>query len=434
MIAFATLFLGLVFGVVSVELEVAAGVDSAKLYLDGREAATVRAAWQTRLDLGPALSPHELVAVALDPAGREVGRARQWINRPRAVAEASFVLEPGAGGKGRIARLTWQCLTNETPRSVTVTFDGRPLAAPDPRRIELPPHAPEQLHFLRAVVEFDGKVSAVADATFGGTRKAEALSELTALPVALEIGKKLPPVPELGEWFARRGEPLTVAAVEEGPARVVFLLAGPALAELGRIETGRGRPRPREVVEVGRWDGALDRQHLFNFVWRVPELRVRSKEAVYTYTGSEDFRARDSGVLWSATHLGRSGPAGQERIAEALATAGLAAAERDRRRAVVLLVGPEAADAGALPPEEAVLFLQRLGVPLLVWSVTAERPSPVAARFGPVADASTLWRFESAVASLSKLLDRQRIVWVEGTFLPHEIEPAAKASGITAAR
>ena len=67
MIAFATLFLGLVFGVVSVELEVAAGVDSAKLYLDGREAATVRAAWQTRLDLGPALSPHELVAVALEP-------------------------------------------------------------------------------------------------------------------------------------------------------------------------------------------------------------------------------------------------------------------------------------------------------------------------------------------------------------------------------
>lgn len=429
MIGFATLFLGLVFGVVSVELDVAAGVHSVNLLLDGSEVAALRPPWQARIDLGAALSPHELVAVAFDSKGRELDRARQWINRPRAVAEAGFVLEPGTEGRGRVARLRWMCVAKETPRSITFAFDGKPIAVSDPRRIELPPQTTAGLHFLRAELDFGGGVSAVADAVFGGERKAETLSELTALSGELEKGAKLPPVEAMEGWFTRRGEAVNVAAVEEGPGRVVFVLAGGALDEVARMEAGRGRPRPREVVEVGRWDGELGRDHRFRFVWTCPEESIRSRDAVSSYPGTEDFTWRDGGVLWVAGHLTSSPPAGRERIAEAVATAGLTASERDLRRAVVLLVGSEPSDDSALAAEEAARFLQRLGVPFLVWSV-ALQASPVASRFGCVVDASTLGKFEKAIGSLTKLLDRQRTVWVVGSFLPHEIEPTPRAFGL----
>jgi hypothetical protein len=429
-IAFATFFLGLVFGVVNVELDVAHGVRSARLLLDGREVAALEAPWRARVDLGQALSPHELVAVAFDANGREVGRSRQWVNRPRAAAEAAFVLEPGRGGKGRIARLSWMCaVADETPRSVAVTFDGRELAVPDPRRIELPAHAPEQVHFLRAVVDCGGDVPAVADATFGGSRNAETLSELTAVPVELERGRKLPPVEAMDGWFARRGRPLTVAAVDEGPARVVFVLAGKAREELARMEKGRGRPGPREP-ERGLWDGALRRGQRFLFLWSGAEQVVRSKEALNFFPQTPELTWKDGGVLWLGANLERNAPAGTERIPRAVAVAGLTAAAREERRAVVLLVGPEASDESSLSAEDAVRFLQRLHVPFAVWSV-AEQASPVAARFGAVLDASSRSRFESATKALSKRIDRQRIVWVEGSFLPHEVETTARASGVT---
>lgn len=428
MITFVTLFLGLVLGVVNVELDVAHGVRNVKLLLDGKEVATLHAPWRTQVDLGPALSPHELVAVALDETGREVGRRRQWINRPRATAEAGFVLEPGAGGTGRIARLSWMSVARETPSSITVTFDGRALVVSDPQRIELPAHVPEQVHFLRAVVDFGGDVSAVADVTFGGSRKAETFSEMTAVPVELERGQELPPAEAMVGWFAHRGEPLTVAAVDEGFARVVFVLAGRALPELERMEAGRGRPGPREV-EIGRWDGALGRKQRFRFLWTDPEQEVRSKDALSFYTLTPEMTWRDGGVLGVAPHLTRDKPAGPERIARGVAVAGLAASGREQRRAVVLLVGPDPSDEPSLPAEEAAHFLRRLQVPFFVWSV-AEQASPVASRFGAVVDASTRPRFESATSALSKLLDRQRIVWVVGSLLPHEIGLTARASGL----
>jgi hypothetical protein len=427
-ITFVTLFLGLVFGVVNVELDAARGVQSVKLLLDGKEVATLVEPWRTQVDLGPALSPHELVAVALDASGREVDRERQWVNRPRALAEAGFVLEPGTGGVGRIARLTWMSVAQETPTSIAVMFDGRKLVVSDPQRIELPAHVPEQVHFLRAVVDFGGDISAIADVSLGGARQAETLSEMTAIPVELESGKRLPPVEVMAGWLTHRGVPLTVAAVDEGPARVVFVLAGRAQAEIERMEKGRGRPGPREF-DIGRWDGALRRDQTFTFLWTDPEQEVRSKDALNFFPQTPEVTWRDGGVLGAGVHLSREGPAGPERVAQAVAVAGLAAAGREQRRAVVLLVGRDPSDESSLPAEEAARFLQRLHVPFLVWSV-AEQASPVASRFGVVVDASTRSRFESATGSLSKLLDRQRIVWVVGSFLPHEVELAAGASGV----
>ena len=62
--------------------------------------------------------------------------------------------------------------------------------------------------------------------------------------------------------------------------------------------------------------------------------------------------------------FGRKG----QRLADAVAVAGLAAVEEERRRAVVLVLGPDAEDGSLLSPAEATAFLAQLRVPLRVWS------------------------------------------------------------------
>ena len=85
MIAFLTLFLGLVTGVQPVEFTVTdPQVVRMELRLDGRTIGVLqRSPWQLNCDFGPALVPHELVAVGFNSAGVPVGRAQQWINMPR---------------------------------------------------------------------------------------------------------------------------------------------------------------------------------------------------------------------------------------------------------------------------------------------------------------------------------------------------------------
>jgi hypothetical protein len=143
MISFASLFIGLVLGIVDVQLLVGGGVDRVELFLDGRPVVELREPFETSLDLGCEPAPHELVAVAYDAHGKELDRARQWINRPRAAAEASLVLEEGRGGRGRVAHLTWRALVGEVPDAVAVSFDGLPIAVGDPSRIELPVFEPD---------------------------------------------------------------------------------------------------------------------------------------------------------------------------------------------------------------------------------------------------------------------------------------------------
>lgn len=70
-----------------------------RVELDGAQTGRIEGPpWITKVDLGAALRPHELVARALDAHGREIARASQWLNLPRPHAEAEIVLEHGADG------------------------------------------------------------------------------------------------------------------------------------------------------------------------------------------------------------------------------------------------------------------------------------------------------------------------------------------------
>lgn len=425
MLSFASLFVGLVFGIVPVKLVATAPVARVELFLDGERVAELREPFETRLDLGCEPAPHELVAVGYDERGRKVDRVRQWVNRPRPPAEATLVLEPGAGGEGRLARLSWRCLTGETPRSVSVTLDDVPVAVQDPSAIPLPVHDPSRVHALRAVLDFGRGVVATAEAIFGGPRRSEAFTEMTAVAVEAPTNAGLPPAPDLTGWFESRGEPLEVAAVEEGPLEVVVVCEGSALAPLRKVFRYR-----TEAFTPRLPDGAAVR-----YLWPVPSLVPQSAMTSNLYPITRPLGPDDGSLSWIATRR-LDWPAwrsGQQRVSDALAVAALAAADGERRRAVVLLLGPEAEDASLLAPTEATAFLGHLRVPLAVWTVGAKAP-PKTTPWGSATPIATARQFDAAVAALFDRLARQRIVWVEGTHRPQDVEAGVVAGEVRVAR
>lgn len=425
MVSFTTLLLGLVFGHVHVSLAVSADVAWVDLLLDGSRVARVEAPWTASLDLGRPPAPHELVAVAFDAGGRERARARQWVNRPRPAAEAAFALDRDNAGRYRTARLTWLCLTSERPTSIAVTFDGRPVAAPDPSRIEIPPHAPEQVHFLRAELRFDGDVAATAEIAFGGRRKDDAMKELTAVPVILERGASIPEAETLEGWFFAGEAALPVVAIEEGAKEVVFVCDVVAQRFMGRPQLSRGDSR----------DGSLASDANFRFLSTEPRSALHSGILARVYPISRPV----AGIRIRAaarSFFGRPElPSGPQRIADALATAAIAAADGERRRAVVLVLGSSGKDESDLAEEEAKAFLASLRVPLHVWQTSPSAAK--AARVWQEEDRRRVWSqqdFASALAALDESLERQRIVWVEGAHLPQAIRLGPSARGIRLAR
>ena len=421
MISFVSLFVGFVLGVVPVRLAATPGVDHVDLHLDGVRVAELRAPFAAPLDLGCEPSPHELVALAYDAQGRRLQRVRQWINRPGPLAEASLSFDAGH----RVASLTWRCLTAEVPRAIAVTFDGRPIPVENPERIDLPSHDPGQVHSLKAVLEFGNDVGASAEAVFGGPRHSVAVTEMTAVAVDLDEGTTLPAPEEMNRWFVREGAPLEVTGVEEGPLEVVLVCEGSALAPLGWTffsdQRGSARGLPADLG--------------FRFLWPVGRMRAQSALVSNLYPATRRFTPGDGGVRWVAVkrlEWPPFSPKGQ-RIADAVVVAGLKAAEQEHRRAVVLLLGPAASDGSLLTPAEAGAFLGKLNVPLAVWSI-GRTPSPEAPRWPGVTRIDTARHFEQAVSGLVARLERQRIVWVAGSFLPQTVAVGPAAAGVRLAR
>ncbi len=425
MLSFASLFVGLVFGIVPVTVVATAPVVRVELYLDGERVADLGKPFEARLDLGCEPAPHELVAVGYDDRGRQVDRIRQWINRPRPPAEATLLLEPGSGGKERFAKLSWRCLTEENPRSMTVTLDDVPLPAEDPAAIALPPHDPSKVHSLKAVLDFGGGVVATTETIFGGPRRTEAFTEMTAAAVELPGGGGLPAASDLTGWFESRGRPLEVAAVEEGPREVVVLCEGSALASLQKLFRYR----------TTAFEPSLPEDAVLRYVWPVAQSATQSAMRTNVYPITRPLGPGDGSLSWIATRR-LDWPAwrpGEQRISDALAVAALAAADGERRRAVVLLLGPEAADASLLSPVETTAFLGHLRVPLVVWAVGA-KSAPKATPWGDATPITTARQFDAAVAALFEKLARQRIVWVEGTHLPQDVQAGALAGEVRMAR
>jgi len=121
-IAFASLFLGLMVGVRPVTVIVGDTVASVAMELDGRETGKItQAPWTLNVDFGSEFTPHELVARGYDDKGNEIALARQWINLPRPPAEVQVVVERDPQGKATAARLTWESVVGAKPEGISVT-------------------------------------------------------------------------------------------------------------------------------------------------------------------------------------------------------------------------------------------------------------------------------------------------------------------------
>ena len=442
MIEFATLFLGLILGPQQVEMLAHDKVAAIEIFLDHQTVGYLnQPPWRLTVDFGSELAPHVLEAVAFGSSGSEIDRTDQWINVSIRQTEVSVLVERRPTGDGMQARVAWEAVTEQLePESVDIELDGEPLEVADPTRFDLPFVDLEQTHILRVELLFAGNLEAGAEAVFGGSQTDRVATELTGVPILLEKRKSVPPVSQMQSWFSASGEPLKVRAVDEGRADIIVV------RDLATIETLRQQAATGSIIgsrntyrlpagaavsmgiETSR-DALLKKDHELRFVMPAAHQVERQEYRYQLFPPSQRFSRQDGSLSWLlASIIPRTADPQRQRLADAVAAAGMAAARSGRRRIVLLIVGSEPVENSQLTPSATRGFLQRLRVPVVVWTPAAQAEKE--GSWGPTVDISNRQRLVSAYKALSKQLDRQRIVWLEGLHLPQTISLTPKAEGI----
>ena len=307
--------------------------------------------------------------------------------------------------------------------------------------MSLPSYDPSSGHVLSVELRFENAVLARTDAVFGGRWGGEISAALTAVPVRVRRGRT--PSPETLHGRLLTGgdtpAPLSVVAVEEGPAEVLIvrdLGAKDALAELGKERQGAGMSfrggrssvqggSPSFDSQADRFETALGKEDQIRFLWPVPRSFAGDGIPSELFDMSQAFSRADGGLHWMLTSVAGRQPPGKQRLADAVAVAGLQLLAGNHRRAVVLVVCGEPEDASRYDPATVRRYLESIRVPLFVWVVEkGGASSPALAAWGKLEDVSTASKLRSAVGRLRGELEAQRIVWVEGTHLPGSIRLA----------
>ncbi len=424
MVEFVSIFLGLVVGVQPIHVNVSTDVTTVEIQLDGELVGTLEGKpWMLHHDFGQKLVPRELLAIARDATGLEVDRARQWLNVPVAPVEARFAVE--GRGAAATASLSWQTLDFEAPEEVNVFFDGEPLEAADLEHIELPRHDPKEPHFLRAEVVFSQYVQTHAEHVFGGVYGEKVDAELTSLPVVLE-GRRLPKPKAMQGWFTKQGQAVSVLAIERGPIDLIVLREKSERNINGLLTLSRNRGlRAGAQVPIPAGLAPGDRLRFMHPVVQ----RIQLQKLFVDRMPMSKNKAHLGPMFNSLTGVffkGMDEPLERQRLADAVAVAGLTAAGGQRRRAVLLLRSGGTVDESRLSVEAVRGYLRILGVPLIVW--TPDRDA--APRWGEELDVSSLRKLGRAIDGFREAIDAQAIVWLQGGHLPGEIELSASARGV----
>jgi hypothetical protein len=414
-------------------------VASVQIALDGTVVGTLRApSWSADVNLGPDLTPHELVANALGSDGRQVASCRQWLNLPRPPAEVEVLLERGMDGRATAARLSWQVVTGQQPKSVEVRLNGKRLEVSAEQRVDLPAYDAAEPQLFSVELEFDNDVKSRKDVVLGGASGSEAGSELTSIPIRRKSGEKEPTASALQGRFLRKGGKLSVAAVETGPA-ILWIVRDSSAVEAALHLGQRGRETfTSRWGSTGRGPGGdlnltMEAGDRLRYLWPRPVAVTGTALPTELFPTSRTFLAERVGLRWLLTSVHNPAPENAgARFADAVAVAGLNAYAGFQRRAVLLLLGQADVDGSQHAPEAVRRYLSRLHVPLFVWSLGT--PSRAAAAWGEVQDVSTALGMIQAFAALRQELASQRIVWVEGRLLPQEIELATEGESIEVVR
>jgi hypothetical protein len=442
MISFLTLFLGLIAGEHVVEVSVTGPVAAVVFELDGTRVARIESPpWKTTVDFGKELAPHEVVAHAFDEGGHEMGQARQMVNLPRQPAEIEVLLEKNALGSARRATLVLDSLVGSRPASVAVTFDGHTLPMPvGAVSVDLPVYDSETTHLLSVTARFPNSLQSRRDLVVGGGASGEAKSALTALPVRLKSAEP-PTTATLSRSFVKDGQPLAPVAVEHGAAQLLIvrdLSADEAMSRLGSgaktlFDAARLGTSPIYDPEAMRQQMRLDDDDRVRFIW--PKAATSAaKTPTELFENSHDFSSKDGGLHWLLTRVYHPAKGDSHlRFADAVAVAGLQAFQSYNRRAVLLVIGAKYNDSSLYDPTTVRGYLQRINVPLYVWSL--QDPSKRGkGGWANVEDISTAAKMRPAFDLLKEDLDSQWIVWFSGDYRPADITVASGVSDVEIVR
>lgn len=438
MIEFLTLFLGIVAGPQQVSLLADPQVTAIELRLDGESLTRIeKPPWQVKIDLGTELLPHVLEAVAFGSEGEEVARTTQLLNVPRPAAEITLVLDRGADGE-LAARLAWESSTGAAPTEKIAFLDEKEVPILEGDRIDLSGSDPRQLHVLQVELWFSDLTSARGHLAFGGGYLDEMNAELTAVPVLTAKGS--PDASEMSQWFVSESEPLRVVAVEKGLASLM-IVRGPGVSrQIASLKGARQTPRRSGSDGIGPIQAraeasssdlqrnALPLDHDIRVRLVVPRaLRSTGQQVEFDlFSVSPEIRSRQGGLLWILTReVQVGGPASKIRLQDAVTLAGLQAAGSDHRRAVLLILADPWEDHSRFEVAAVRGFLESLNVPLFVWTVGDGESADV--EWGSSEVISTYSDLKRAWRALEKSMNRQRVVWLEGFYLPNAVEIAPEA-------
>ena len=409
MIEIVTLFLGLVSGPQPVELAVGAPATAVEIRLDGELVERLTSPpWHLEVDFGEDLSPHELVAIARNEAGRELARVRRWINIDMPQAVVGGVEPPGG-----LTPLPVVFATDRSPAADAMgtwfLADGRPLA-------------------VSAVHAGPAELGGGA----GPSYEARPGADGAAIP---GLSPRTPRRP--GRAAADR-----LAGLEPGaPANAA---GGVPARRSGAVRRGGqppGKPADRSPGGRSTTDllglGDETRVRLISPL-AAPVSRTERQRYLFARRSAG---VADAGLLWLAETLPPMGFAC--RVADAVAIAGREAHAGGSRRAVLLLLNGATRDDSLHAAAAVRDYLRDLRVPLFIWTLSPAATPPAwgEARFiglprssggrsiRRVAIGEALNRLGEAAAELRRELENQRIVLLDGEHLPHQIHLAAAAAG-----
>lgn len=393
-IIFASRILGLVAGAQQIDIQADAEVRSVEVRRDGESVALLRAApWSTRINFGPELAPHELTVVAFDAEGREIGRDTQAVNVARPQAELGVLLDRDAAGN-ITATVRWSHFTHRDPTSLIVKLDGRVISKG--RAVSVIPLGivdAAAIHVLGVDARFPDRVQSRKEIVFGGGFSEQMPAELT--PVGVRQRTKTPD--GVATCFRVGGASLPATTIEKGDGTALFILNG-----------GFGLARRIDLPEHRGQDLFTLHDAEIQIVNPVPQLMQRTGGQTSIF----DTRPVDGANGTRRLLMRAQTPRGTVRIADAVAAPALRLLRGGHRRVIVVVLGDSPAkDQSAHSPGIVRRYVERVGVPLRVWSLTGPRPDLVNT-WGPVSDVSSSTALLKATEDLRQELDSQRIAWL----------------------
>jgi hypothetical protein len=387
-VIFLSLFLGLITGTQSVDLQVDAAVKSVRIDLRGREVTRLdKAPWSAKVDFGTALTPGELTAIAFDGDGREIARTSQLINLSRPPAEMEIVIR-SEGQKPVEAALVGRHRLHKSPTNAKLSVDGTDVRVGRDFRARLPPIDSSHPHIISAEMQFeDGEIAkreVAIQAGFSGSLA----SEVT--PLLVTSTDKQPE--NLQGCFSSGGVPLSTGAIEKSDAYVVM------------VKDPSTHPQSAGLQ--------FDAETAERILWPVSRAINAPGEPTAIAFPQSVGHDKVATVSWLLTQRLKPAPSPTEprQFTDAVAVAALSALQRGRRRAVILVVS-KTPDRSLYSPPVVRSYLEEVGVPLFVWSADGLRPD-LTASWGQIDDISTTAGLQAAVWRLNDALERQRIVWV----------------------